>query len=78
MEFCSPKTFRILLAKSEDEYEAFTLGELLPLGFGSGNLGISGKGAGDPGLAGLSGSGEGDEEYVPDSIKGPERGQGHD
>lgn len=38
MEFCSPQSFRILLAKSEEEYQEFTLKELLPLGFGPGNL----------------------------------------
>jgi len=38
MEFCSPKAFRILLAKSREEYQEFTLEELLPLGFGPGNL----------------------------------------
>ena len=38
MEFCNPKTFRILLAKSEEDYEEFTLEELLPLGFGPNNL----------------------------------------
>jgi len=38
MEFCNPKTFKIILAKSEEEYKEFTLEELLPLGFGPGNL----------------------------------------
>lgn len=38
MEFCNPKTFKIVLAKSEDEYKEFTLEELLPLGFGPGDL----------------------------------------
>ncbi len=38
MEFCSPDSFRILLAKSEEDYEEFSLKELLPLGFGPGNL----------------------------------------
>ena len=38
MEFCNPKTFRILLAKSEEDYEEFTLEQLLPLGFGPKNL----------------------------------------
>lgn len=37
-EFCDPKTFKIILAKSEDEYKEFTLEELLPMGFGSENL----------------------------------------
>ncbi len=38
MEFCDPKTFKIILAKSEKEYKEFTLEELLPLGFGPGDL----------------------------------------
>ena len=37
-EFCSPETFRIILAKTEDDYRVFTLEELLPLGFGPENL----------------------------------------
>lgn len=37
-EFCDPGTFRIILAKSEEEYKEFTLEELLPLGFGPENL----------------------------------------
>lgn len=32
-EFCDPKNFRILLAKSETDYKEFLLEELLPLGF---------------------------------------------
>ncbi|WP_310604395.1 cytidine deaminase [Anaerosporobacter sp.] len=38
MEFCNPKTFKIVLAKSEDKYKEFTLEELLPLGFGPEDL----------------------------------------
>lgn len=38
MEFCDPKTFKIILAKSPDEWKTFTLEELLPLGFGPANL----------------------------------------
>lgn len=38
MEFCCPETFRILLARSEDEYREYRLQELLPMGFGAGNL----------------------------------------
>lgn len=38
MEFCSPKDFQIILAKDEEQYEVHTLAELLPLGFGPGNL----------------------------------------
>ncbi len=39
MEFCDPKTFRILLGISPEEYQEYTLEQLLPLGFGPGNLG---------------------------------------
>lgn len=38
MEFCDPETFLIILATSEDDYRIYTLDELLPLGFGRGNL----------------------------------------
>ena len=38
MEFCDPKTFRIILAISKTQYEVFSLEELLPRGFGPGNL----------------------------------------
>jgi cytidine deaminase len=38
MEFCDPKTFLVILAKSEEEYKEFTLEEMLPLGFGPGEL----------------------------------------
>ena len=38
MEFCNSETFQIILATSEEQYEVFTLKELLPLGFGSHNL----------------------------------------
>ena len=38
-EFCNPETFRVILAKSVEEYQEFTLKELLPLGFGPENLG---------------------------------------
>ena len=31
-------TLRVILARSEDDYQAVTLGELLPLGFGPANL----------------------------------------
>ena len=37
-EFCR-NNFRIILAVSEKEYQVFTLGELLPLSFGSEQLG---------------------------------------
>lgn len=38
MEFCNPKEFEVVLAKSEKEYEIYKLIELLPKGFGPGNL----------------------------------------
>ena len=39
MEFCSPESFRIVLAASPDEPVSRTLAEILPLGFGPANLG---------------------------------------
>ena len=38
MEFCDPEKFQIILATSKEQYEIFTLKELLPLGFGPNNL----------------------------------------
>ena len=38
MEFCDPKTFRIILAVDDEHYDIYTLEELLPKGFGPGNL----------------------------------------
>lgn len=38
MEFCDPETFRIILAVDPENYDIFTLKELLPLGFGPSNL----------------------------------------
>lgn len=38
MEFCSPDSFHIILAADEARYEIYTLGELLPMGFGPGSL----------------------------------------
>lgn len=38
MEFCNPETFQIILATSKEQYEIFSLKELLPLGFGPDNL----------------------------------------
>ena len=38
MEFCDPKTFQIILATDLEHYDIYTLKELLPLGFGPGNL----------------------------------------
>ena len=37
-EFCDESTFEIVLARSVEEYEIYTLGELLPKGFGPHNL----------------------------------------
>lgn len=38
MEFCDPETFEIILATDEEHYQVFRLKELLPYGFGPGNL----------------------------------------
>ena len=38
MEFCDYDTFRVILAKSEQEYEVYSLREILPMGFGPKNL----------------------------------------
>lgn len=38
IEFCNPKEFKIIMAKSEEEYCIKTLEELLPMGFGAANL----------------------------------------
>lgn len=38
MEFCNPQEFEIILAVDEEHYEVFLLKDLLPLGFGPGNL----------------------------------------
>lgn len=38
MEFCEEETFQIILAKSETEYQLYTLKELMPMGFGPKNL----------------------------------------
>ena len=38
MEFCDPEKFQILLATGKEQYEIFSLKELLPLGFGPDNL----------------------------------------
>lgn len=37
-EFCEPEDFQIIVAKSEEDYRVMTLAELLPEGFGPGNL----------------------------------------
>ena len=38
MEFCDPETFKIILATDTEHYQVFRLTELLPMGFGPGNL----------------------------------------
>ncbi len=38
MEFCNPKSFRVITAISEEEYLERTLEEILPHGFGPENL----------------------------------------
>ena len=38
IEFCDPETFQIILATGKEQYEIFTLKELLPQGFGPTNL----------------------------------------
>lgn len=37
-EFCSPEKFRVILGTENLEYREYTLAELLPQGFGRGNL----------------------------------------
>ena len=38
MKFCDPEEFQIILATDVEHYDTYTLKELLPLGFGPGNL----------------------------------------
>ena len=38
MEFCNPQKFQVITAKSQDEYRVDTLAQVLPDGFGPGNL----------------------------------------
>ena len=38
MEFCNPKTFKIILAIDRENYRIFTLDDMLPQGFGPANL----------------------------------------
>ena len=38
MEFCDPKTFKMILAVSKEQHDVYTLEELLPQGFGPANL----------------------------------------
>ena len=37
-EFCDPKTFKVIVAKSADDFKVFTLEELLPESFGPDHL----------------------------------------
>ena len=39
MEFCEPDTFEVVLGTTSEDYQVYTLKELLPLGFGPANLG---------------------------------------
>ena len=38
MEFCNPDTFQVILALDKEHYDVYTLHELMPQGFGPGNL----------------------------------------
>ena len=38
MEFCNPKTFKIILAIDRESYRIYTLEDMLPQGFGPANL----------------------------------------
>lgn len=38
MEFCNPKTFKIILSDEKDNIYEYTLEEILPMGFGPDNL----------------------------------------
>lgn len=38
MEFCQSDEFQIILAKGKDDYQIYTLKDLMPQGFGPGNL----------------------------------------
>ncbi|MDO5063256.1 MAG: cytidine deaminase [Peptostreptococcaceae bacterium] len=38
IEFCDPDEFIVIVGKDENEYQVFTLGELLPQGFSPKNL----------------------------------------
>ena len=37
-EFCDPETFEVILAVDEETWQVYTLKEILPAGFGPGNL----------------------------------------
>lgn len=38
MEFCDPDSFQVIVAVSREKYKIFSLGEMLPMGFGPANL----------------------------------------
>ena len=38
MEFCRPDSFRVITAKNEDDFNIYTLREILPNGFGPSDL----------------------------------------
>lgn len=38
MEFCSPSDFKIVLGTGPEDYKVYRLEEILPMGFGPGNL----------------------------------------
>lgn len=38
MEFCSPEEFEVVLARGAEDYQIYKLKDLLPCGFGPGNL----------------------------------------
>ena len=38
MEFCSPEEFEVILARGTEDYQIYKLKDLLPCGFGPGNL----------------------------------------
>lgn len=39
MEFCDPQEFKVIMAKTPEDYKEMTLKEILPLGFGPKDLG---------------------------------------
>lgn len=43
MEFCDPEEFEIILATDPEHYRVFLLKDLLPMGFGPGNLAEGGS-----------------------------------
>ena len=40
MEFCDYEKFEVILGVSENEYETYMLNEVVPMGFGPGDLGL--------------------------------------